>query len=68
MKDEDTKEEFCGPCAALVPLALGGAGVAGSGAAGNKKTKNIVLGISIAMIIISIIIYFWLKSRCTTCG
>lgn len=67
--NEQTKEEFCAPCLMAVPLAvgIGGAGVSAGSKDNNKKIKKIILWSSIALIIISIIVYIILKSRCNTC-
>ena len=67
--NKDTKEDFCAPCAALIPAAIGigGAGVSGSSGSKNKQMKNIIFWSSIGLTIISIIIFIWLKTRCTTC-
>jgi hypothetical protein len=68
--NKDLKEEFCAPCAALIPAAigLGGAGVSGGTSGGkNKKMKNIIFWSSIGLTVISIIVFIWLKTRCTSC-
>ena len=68
---QNTKEEFCAPCAALIPAAigLGGVGMTSGGTSGGKykKIKEIVFWSSIGLTILSIIIFVWLKSRCTMC-
>jgi len=68
---QNTKEEFCAPCAALIPAAIGigGVGISSRGTSGGKykKMKQIVFWCSIALTIISIAIFIWLKSRCTMC-
>lgn len=70
-KLQNTKEEFCAPCAALIPAAIGigGVGMSSGGTSGgkNKKIKQIVFWSSIGLTILSVIIYIWLKSRCTMC-
>lgn len=71
-KEDDknkTKENFCAPCAMAIPAALGVGGVAaGSGSGGSdRKMKTIIFWSSMALIIISIIVFFYLKSRCKTC-
>ena len=66
-KDEN-KEEFCAPCLMAVPAALGVGGAASSsGKGGDKKKKNIMLWSSIALTIISIIVFIYLKKKCKTC-
>lgn len=68
--NKDLKEEFCAPCAALIPAAigLGGAGASGGTSGGkNKKMKNIIFWSSIGLTVISIIVFIWLKTRCTSC-
>ena len=70
MKNEkdDSKEEFCAPCMMAIPAALGVSGAAaGSTAGGSRKMKNIILWSSVGITILSIIIFIWLKTRCTTC-
>lgn len=70
MTDSDTKESFCGACAAL-PLALVGTGVAGAGSkkkGSNKKTKKILLWSGLAITLISIIIVIFYLKRCKTCN
>lgn len=68
---QNTKEEFCAPCAALIPAAIGigGVGISSTGTSGGKykKTKQIIFWSSIGLTIISIIIFIWLKSSCTMC-
>jgi preprotein translocase subunit SecG len=66
-KDEN-KEEFCAPCLMAVPLALGAGGVAGSGKGKNKTMKNIIFWSSIALIIISIVVYIMLRKNCKNCS
>jgi len=67
----DTRENFCGACAA-VPLALVGAGVSAYGAGSKKKYKRgkkIMFWTGIITVIISIliVIYFlWIK-KCDDC-
>lgn len=67
--NKDTKEDFCAPCVALIPAAIGigGAGASGTSGGKNKKIKTIIFWSSIGLTIISIIIFIWLKTRCTTC-
>jgi hypothetical protein len=70
MSDSDTKESFCGACAAL-PLAFIGAGVAGAGSkkkGSNKKTKKILLWSGLIITLISIIIVIFYLKRCKTCN
>ena len=69
MTTDESKEEFCAPCLMAVPLAvgIGGASVGASSKDKNKRMKRIILWSSIILIIISIIVYIILKSRCTTC-
>ena len=67
-KDSESKEEFCAPCLLAIPAALGVGGAASSGSKGvNKKKKAIILWSSIALTIISIIIFIYLKMKCKTC-
>lgn len=69
-KYNDTKEQFCPPCA-LAPLALAGAGVAGFGAnqkGKHKKMKNIMLCGGITITIISIIALIIYLNRCKECS
>ena len=62
------KEEFCAPCAMAVPTLLGAGGIAGSSTTGgNRKMKTIIFWSSIGVTILSVIIYIWLKNRCSTC-
>ena len=69
-EEEDSREDFCGVCAA-VPLAI--AGVAGAGAAGatnpknHSKTKLIMLWGGIGLSIISIIIVIIYLYTCKSC-
>ena len=69
-EEEDSREDFCGVCAA-VPLAI--AGVAGVGAAGatnpknHSKTKLIMLWGGIGLSIISIIIVIIYLYTCKSC-
>jgi hypothetical protein len=67
--NKNTKEDFCAPCAALIPAAIGigGASVSGTSGEKNKKIKKIIFYSSIGLTIISIIVFIWLKTRCTTC-
>lgn len=68
-ENEDTKEEFCGVCAAL-PLAMIGAGVAGTGTkkkGSNKKTKKILFWTGIIVTLISLIVVYYYLTRCKTC-
>jgi len=70
MSSDDTKESFCGACAA-VPLAFVGAGVAGAGSkkkGSNKKTKNILLWSGLFITLISIIIVIFYLKKCKTCS
>jgi hypothetical protein len=68
---QNTKEEFCAPCAALIPAAIGigGVGMSSGGTSGgkNRKIKQIVFWSSIGLTIISITIFVWLKSNCSMC-
>jgi hypothetical protein len=70
-KLQNTKEEFCAPCAALIPAAIGigGVGMSNGGISGgkNKKIKKFIFCSSIVLTIFSIIIYIWLYSSCTMC-
>ena len=69
-EEEDSREDFCGVCAA-VQLAI--AGVAGVGAAGatnpknHSKTKLIMLWGGIGLSIISIIIVIIYLYTCKSC-
>jgi hypothetical protein len=74
-EEEDSREDFCGVCAA-VPLAIAGvagAGAAGAGAAGatnpknHSKTKLIMLWGGIGLSIISIIIVIIYLYTCKSC-
>ena len=67
--NKDTKEDFCAPCIALIPAAIGigGAGASGTSGGKNKQMKTIIFWSSIGLTIISVIIFIWLKTRCTTC-
>ena len=67
--DKDIKENFCAPCAMAIPAALGFTGIAaGSGSGGSdRKTKTIILWVSIGLIILSVIFFIYLKTRCKTC-
>ena len=62
-----TKEEFCAPCLLAIPAALGVGGAAASKDPGQNKKKKIILWVSIILTILSIIIYIYLKKRCTNC-
>ena len=68
-KDEIVKENFCTSCLAIVPGLIGAGGVVGSSGKGGKdrKMRNIVFWSSIALIILSIIIYIYFKRRCVDC-
>ena len=66
-KNKEIKEEFCTPCLMAIPMAMGVGGAAGSSAANNKKLKKILLFGGLGLILISIIVFIYLKSRCTTC-
>ena len=63
---DDTKEEFCGACAA-VPLALVGAGTAGLGTKKHGKTKKIMLWSGVGVTAISVIIVLIYLSSCQDC-
>lgn len=63
---DDTKEDFCGACAA-VPLALVGAGAAGVGTKKHGKTKTIMLWAGLITVLISVIIVAWYLSTCSDC-
>lgn len=65
-KEEYTKEEFCGACAA-VPLALVGAGTAGVGSKKHGTTKKIMLWTGVGITIISIIIVIIYLTKCKDC-
>lgn len=70
-EDGDTKEEFCGACAAI-PLALIGAGAGAVGAnqkGKHKQMKKYMLWGGIGTVVISILIavyYLWIK-KCSDC-
>ena len=67
--NKDSKENFRAPCALAIPAALGVGGVAaGSGSGGNdRKWKKIIFWSSIGLILISVIVFIYLKMKCTTC-
>jgi hypothetical protein len=66
-KKEDVVENFCGACLA-VPLAIAGAGTAGVAAKGSHgKTKKILLGVGITVVIISLIIGIVYLTKCKKC-
>ena len=70
--DENTKEEFCGACAA-VPLAFAGIGASAYGSSSrgsHKKQKNWALWAGIISVILSILIavYFLFIKKCVDCG
>lgn len=66
-KKEDVVENFCGACLA-VPLAIAGAGTAGVAAKGSHgKTKKILLGVGITVVIISLIIGIVYLAKCKKC-
>jgi hypothetical protein len=72
MKDEkkvETKENFCPPCLAAVPLAFGAGGTAVSGGISNPKVKNALFWGSLSVVVVSIgvIVYFKLIKKCSTC-
>lgn len=65
----DTKEEFCGACAAI-PLALMGASAAGVGAkkkGNHKKIKNILLWGGIGLTLLCVIIGMIYLKNCKSC-
>lgn len=67
-KKDEEKEGFCAPCLMAIPAALGVGGAAASGSkGGDKKKKQIILWSSIALTIISIIVFIYLKRKCKTC-
>ena len=69
IENKENKENFCAPCAMAIPAALGIGGVAaGSGSGGkDRKLKNKRLWSSIAVLIVSVILFFYFKYRCTKC-
>ena len=69
LQNKDIKEDFCAPCLSLIPAAIGigGAGASGTSKGKNKKMKNIIFWSSISLTVISVIVFIWLKTRCTTC-
>jgi hypothetical protein len=64
---DDNKEEFCAPCLMAVPAALGVGGAASSGKGSDKKKKSIMLWSGIALTVISIIVFIYLKKKCKKC-
>ena len=67
-KDNETKEPFCAPCLLAIPAALGIGGTAASNSkGGNKKTKEIMLWSSVALTVVSIIVFIYLKRKCKKC-
>jgi|TARA_Y100000389_G_C17360532_1_gene463497 hypothetical protein len=62
----DTKEDFCGACAA-VPLALVGAGTAGLGTKKHGTTKKIMLWTGVGITVLSIIIVIIYLAKCKDC-
>jgi hypothetical protein len=63
---DDTKEDFCGACAA-VPLALVGAGTAGLGTKKHGTTKKIMLWTGVGITILSVVIVIIYLSSCQEC-
>lgn len=63
---DDTKEDFCGACAA-VPLALVGAGAAGVGTKKHGKTKKIYVIVGLITVVISVVLVIWYLSTCSGC-
>ena len=64
---EPIVENFCGACLA-VPLAIAGAGTAGVAAKGSHgKTKKILLGVGISVVLISLIIGIIYLVKCKKC-
>jgi hypothetical protein len=63
---DDTKEDFCGACAA-VPLALVGAGTAGFGTKKHGKTKKIMLWTGLILTVLGVVIATWYVSTCSDC-
>lgn len=69
VEDENTKEEFCGACAAI-PTALVGAGIAGASTQqkGTHDTrKKIMLVSGIVLVVVSVIITIIYLRTCKKC-
>ena len=69
IKHEETKEDFCGACAAGLTALIGG-GISGSSTAvKNKKTKKkiFIIGLVIAIISILVLLYLLLFKKCENC-
>lgn len=66
-RKEDVKEEFCAPCLLAIPAMMGAGGAAASGSEKNKKTRKIILWVSIALTGVSIILYIYFKTKCKNC-
>ena len=62
---EETKEDFCGACAAI-PIALIGSGIA-SQSGNHKKNKKIILCVGVFITLISLIIAVYFILQCKNC-
>ena len=73
MKDnkEESKEEFCAPCALAIPAALGAVGIGTSATMGSQdkdqQTRNIIMWSGIGVLVLSIIIFIYIKMSSSDC-
>jgi hypothetical protein len=67
---EENKEEFCAPCALAIPAALGAVGI-GTSAVGSqdkdKQTRDIIMWSGIGVLVLSIIVFIYLKMSSSDC-
>lgn len=66
MIEEDSKEEFCGACAAL-PLALVGVGTTGYGLKDHGKRKKLILWFGLGITFFSVLIVIIYLMSCKSC-
>lgn len=62
------REDFCASCLSLIPAAagLGGIGISTS-AKKARKWKTALFWGSLALTIISVIVFIYFKTKCSTC-
>ena len=69
---EESKEEFCAPCALAIPAALGAVGIGTSTTMGSqdkdKQTRDSVMWSGIGVLVLSIIVFIYLKMTSKNCN